>query len=248
MTIEEAILSIRERIENAREEAGRKDEVRLIGISKTHPADLIQEARNAGLADFGENRVQEALPKIDQLKGIAAVWHLVGHLQSNKVNKAAPVFDWVHSIDNAETAARLDRAAKAAGRTIRALVEVNTSGEESKHGIAPEDTESFMAKLGEALQSGVMAPAPGAPAVYASNAAEQGGILLAGYMTIGPLHGTEEDNRRAFALLRRIRDRLQGDWPMCRELSMGMSGDFESAILEGATMVRVGSAIFGARG
>jgi hypothetical protein len=245
MTMQEAILSIRERIENACEKAGRKAQgeggVRLIGISKTHPAGSVLEAWGAGLADFGENRVQEALPKIADAN-ITATWHLVGHLQSNKVNKVAPVFDWVHSIDSVETAARLDRAAAAAGRKIRALVEVNTSGEDSKHGIAPEEASPFMEELGEALYG----QSPDAKGVQRCGA--ESGILLSGYMTIGPLHGTEQDNRRAFALLREIRDRLSGDWPLCRELSMGMSGDFESAILEGSTMVRVGSAIFGARG
>ncbi|MDR2734434.1 MAG: YggS family pyridoxal phosphate-dependent enzyme [Spirochaetota bacterium] len=236
MTIQEAILSVRERIGIARAKAGRQDPVCLIGISKTHPAELIREAWNAGLADFGENRVQEALPKISAVQsGSAIVWHLVGHLQSNKVNKAAPVFDWVHSIDSVETAAHLHRAARAAGRRIHALVEVNTSGEESKHGIAPGDAAAFTARLHEALAEDL------------ENTASENGVILSGLMTIGPLGGREAENRRAFALLREIRERLCGEWPLCRELSMGMSGDFESAILEGATMVRVGGAIFGAR-
>jgi len=239
MPINEAILAIRERIENARAHAGRGDGVLLIGVSKTHPADAIREAWGAGLRDFGENRVQEALPKI-AAANIQAAWHLVGHLQSNKINKAAGVFDWVHSIDSAETAGRLDRAAKAAGRTLRALVEVNTSGEASKHGVAPGELGPFMAALAQALADCAMNGAAG-------GTSETGGIILSGYMTIGPLGGGEAENRRAFALLREIRERFLTEWPAMRELSMGMSGDFESAILEGASMVRVGSAIFGAR-
>jgi len=225
-----ALLRIRERIESARAQAGRSDRVLLIGISKTHPASALQEAFRAGLLDFGENRVQEALPKIAEAN-IQAVWHLVGHLQSNKANKAALVFDWVHSIDSIDTALRLARAAAANGRTIRALVEINTSGEASKHGIAPAEAEAFAAALHDALGA----------------AESANSLLLSGCMTIGPLGGSELENRRAFALLRAIRDRLCTRWPAMRELSMGMSGDFESAILEGASMVRVGSAIFGAR-
>jgi len=231
MTIQKAILSVRERIESARNTAGRQDTVRLIGISKTHPAKLIHEAWDAGLMDFGENRVQEALPKIAASEP-TIIWHLVGHLQSNKVNKVVSVFDWVHSIDNVETAARLHHAARTAGRRIRALVEVNTSGEKSKHGIAPGDAASFMSSLHEALDG---------------EAEGENGIQISGLMTIGPLGGGEAENRRAFAMLREIRDRLRDEWPLCVHLSMGMSGDFESAILEGATMVRVGSAIFGNR-
>jgi pyridoxal phosphate enzyme (YggS family) len=238
-TIDEALLRIRERIENARIQAKRNDSVLLIGISKTHPAEALQEAFRAGLRDFGENRVQEALPKI-AAANLRAVWHLVGHLQSNKANKAALVFDWVHSIDSIETAVRLARAAAASGRTIRALVEVNTSGEASKHGIAPEDTEAFVGQLHEALAPRTQPAA--------------GGLVPSGYMTIGPRPAVtyssarnEQENRRAFACLRGLRDRLHTNWPEMRELSMGMSGDFESAIFEGASMVRVGSAIFGMR-
>jgi len=233
MTIHKAILSVRERIEIARSAAGRQDTVRLIGISKTHPAKLIHEAWDAGLMDFGENRVQEALPKIAASEP-SIIWHLVGHLQSNKAGKAAQVFDWVHSLDSVETVGRLHHAARAAGRRIRALVEVNTSGEKSKHGIAPADAASFMARAHEALAE-------------AADGKPESGVVISGLMTIGPLGGSDDDNRRAFALLREIRDRLRGEWPLCAQLSMGMSGDFESAILEGATMVRVGSAIFGAR-
>lgn len=225
MPISDQLERILALIAAARDRAGRTDIVRLIGISKTHPEEAVREAFAAGLADFGENRIQEALPKI-AAAGVAATWHLVGHLQSNKAAKAATVFDWVHSIDSFGTAERLARAAADAGREIKVLIEVNTSGEAAKHGVRPEDARA----LAEAL-----APLAGH------------GIVPAGLMTVGPLGADDAANRRAFALLRSLRDDIAGSFPEYRELSMGMSGDFESAILEGATMVRVGSAIFGAR-
>lgn len=225
MSISDNLISVLEAIESARAKAGRTDRVTLVGVSKTHPAEAVRTAFSAGLTDFGENRIQEALPKIEEA-AIPAVWHLVGHLQSNKAKKAALAFDWIHSIDSPETARLVARAAAEAGRSVRILLEVNTSGEESKHGVAPEKALSLAEEL---------LPLEGQ------------GLTIAGLMTIGPLGGNELANRKAFALLRRLRDRIQALLPGCQELSMGMSGDFPSAILEGSTMVRVGSAIFGAR-
>lgn len=225
MSISANLSRVLESIESARIKAGRTDRVTLVGVSKTHPASAVRAAFAAGLTDFGENRMQEALPKIAEAD-ILAVWHLVGHLQSNKAKKAALAFDWIHSIDSHETGILVARAAYQAGRSVRILLEVNTSGEKSKHGVPPERA----LPLAEAL-----APLDGR------------GIVIAGLMTVGPLGGDEAANRRAFALLRSLRDRIQSLIPGCSELSMGMSGDFTSAILEGSTMVRVGSAIFGAR-
>ncbi|HPN83062.1 MAG TPA: YggS family pyridoxal phosphate-dependent enzyme [Spirochaetota bacterium] len=225
MSIKENLASVLEAIERARTRSGRGDPVLLVGVSKTHPASAVREAFAAGLKDFGENRIQEALPKISEA-AVPAVWHLVGHLQSNKAKKAALSFDWIHSIDSFETAGIVARTASAVGRTVKILLEVNTSGEASKHGIPPEETLS----LAESL-----APLDG------------NGLLISGLMTVGPLGGDDTANRRAFAHLRSLRDRVQTILPGCTELSMGMSGDFASAILEGSTMVRVGSAIFGTR-
>lgn len=225
MSIQQNITRILETIHKARTRAGRSDPIVLVGVSKTHPVSAVLEAYAAGLVNFGENRIQEALPKIAEAS-IPATWHLVGHLQSNKAKKAALAFDWVHSIDSLNTAQILARAAEEAGRVVRILIEVNTSGEASKHGVAPDAA----AALADSL-----APLDGH------------GIQISGLMTIGPLGGDQTANRRAFSLLRSLRDQIKITLPACCELSMGMSGDYESAILEGSTMVRVGSAIFGSR-
>lgn len=222
MSIQNNVEMIREKVEQACSRAG-SGEVTLIAVSKTRSPEEVREAFRCGIRHFGENRIQEALPKIETA-AVDAVWHLVGHLQSNKANKAAQAFDWVQSIDKPATAQKLGRYARELGRTLKVLIEVNTSGEASKNGIAPQGVEA----LAQAL-------------------AAVGGLQPLGLMTIGPWGGTEAENRRAFALLRSIRDRLQQQFPGYQELSMGMSADFEQAILEGATMVRIGSALFGPR-
>ena len=218
----ERLASVLGRIRAAAERVGRDpNSVRLIGASKTVPAPVLVQAVRAGLADLGENRVQEAEAKAPLLRaeltdGAGPVWHLIGHLQSNKARKAVALFDWIHSVDSPRLAEGLDRIAQELGRAPQVLIEVNTSGEASKEGVAPEDAAALIA-----LVAGL------------------GSLRLAGLMTIGPTGG---DPRPAFRLLRRLRDAAGLD-----ELSMGMSGDFEAAIEEGATMVRVGSALFGAR-
>jgi len=218
----ERLASVRGRIRAAAERVGRDpSSVRLIGASKTVPAAVLVEAVRAGLADLGENRVQEAeakapLLRADLTDGAVPVWHLIGHLQSNKARKAVALFDWIHSVDSPRLADGLERIAQELGRAPRVLIEVNTSGEASKEGVAPDDAAALIAHV-----------------------AGLGTLRLAGLMTIGPTGG---DPRPAFRLLRRLRDAAGLD-----ELSMGMSGDFEAAIEEGATIVRVGSALFGAR-
>jgi len=218
----ERLASVRGRIRAAAERVGRDpSSVRLIGASKTVPAAVLVEAVRAGLADLGENRVQEAeakapLLRADLTDGAVPVWHLIGHLQANKARKAVALFDWIHSVDSPRLADGLERIAQELGRAPRVLIEVNTSGEASKEGVAPDDAAALIAHV-----------------------AGLGTLRLAGLMTIGPTGG---DPRPAFRLLRRLRDAAGLD-----ELSMGMSGDFEAAIEEGATIVRVGSALFGAR-
>ena len=209
----ERLAEVRARIRAAAERAGRDPAtVRLIGASKTVDAERLRGFVDAGLLDLGENRVQEAETK--KVQGVT--WHLIGHLQSNKARKAVALFEWIHSVDSPRLADALDRIAAELGRRPRVLVEVNTSGEASKHGVAPEGARELVAHV------------KGLPH-----------LSLEGLMTIGPLTG---DPRPAFRVLRTQRDESG-----LSELSMGMSGDFEVAIEEGATHVRIGRAIFGER-
>lgn len=196
----------------------------LIAVSKTHPAEAVKAAALAGQVHFGENRIQEALPKIEECKDISIEWHLIGHLQNNKTNKAAGSFAWIHSIDSLKTAERLSKRLVELGKYAHLLIEVNTSGDLSKNGISPEETVQLADKF-----------------------ADLPNVTLKGLMTIGPLGGSESDNRRSFSLLRNLRDDLLKSHTDCKELSMGMSNDYQEAILEGSTMLRIGSAIFGIR-
>jgi pyridoxal phosphate enzyme (YggS family) len=227
--IAERVAAVRERIARAAERASRPPEwVRLVAVSKTHPVEAVREAFAAGVRDFGENRVQEAEPKIAATSDLAAAgarWHLVGHLQSNKARRAAGLFALVQSIDSVELALRLARAAGEAGRTLGGLVEVDLAGEQSKFGL-PE---------AELLQA--LAALRGEP-----------GLRLDGLMVLPPLVEDPEAVRPYFRRLRALRDRALGEGLLAAgELSMGMSHDFEAAVEEGATIVRVGTAIFGER-
>ena len=210
---------VRERIERACERAGRDPaSVTLVAVSKGHPAEAIRAASEAGLRHFGENRIQEALPKIDEAvaAGVEATWHLVGHLQSNKAKAASGAFDVIHSVDSARLLARLDAAAPAPRHV---LLQVNVAAEPQKQGIAPED-------LGALVEA----------------AREARNLRLRGLMTIAPIASDPEDVRPVFRALRELAGRYE-----LPELSMGMTDDFEVAIEEGATLVRVGRAIFGER-
>jgi pyridoxal phosphate enzyme (YggS family) len=210
---------VRERVARAAERAGRRaEDVLLVGVSKTVDVARIRAAIAAGLGALGENRVQEARDKINEL-GRTARWHLVGHLQTNKVRDALELFDVIHSVDRIDLARELDRRARAKGRTIDAFVQVNVGGELSKGGWPPEAVET----------------AVGAISALA-------GLKLRGLMTIPPAVERAEDARTWFRTLRKLAERHG-----LPELSMGMSADFEVAIEEGATMVRVGTAIFGPR-
>ena len=221
------VFEVRARIAAAAQRAGRPPEaVLLVAVSKTVPAAAVAAAMAAGQQVFGENRVQEALAKASAC-GPGAAWHLIGHLQRNKARQAARLFDLVESLDSTELAAELDRRAQEAGRRLRVLVQVNVGDEPTKSGVSPEE--------GPALIEATVRLAH---------------LELAGLMAIPPPSGAPEGSRRWFAQLRALRERWDGTCcprGTLRELSMGMSADYEVAIGEGATIVRVGSAIFGAR-
>ena len=197
----------------------------LVGVVKTVPAERILEAVALGLADLGENRVQEAEAHIAAVGRTAARWHMIGHLQRNKVARAVELFDRVHGVDSAELAASLSRRAVAGGRTLPVLVEVNVSGEATKFGAEPEAVVELLERV-----------------------AALPGLVLDGLMTVGPAVASAEAARPGFARLRALRDRgEQALGVKLPELSMGMSGDFDVAVEEGATLVRVGTALFGER-
>jgi PLP dependent protein len=225
--IAESVSDIRERMTHVAQRCGRRPEdILLIAVTKTVPAEKIQEAVVAGINDLGENRVQEGAEKIPQIQG-KITWHLVGHLQTNKARKAVALFDWIQSLDSLQLAEAVGKASRTQGKVIQALVEVNTSGEESKFGFPPQKVVDEIAALGSVE-----------------------GLNVRGLMTVGKL-GTAEEARACFRTLRTLRAEIaKRDYPgiSMEHLSMGMTGDFEAAIEEGATMVRIGTAIFGPRG
>ncbi|MSS71973.1 MAG: YggS family pyridoxal phosphate-dependent enzyme [Candidatus Latescibacteria bacterium] len=227
MTLADRLKSVRDRMARAAEQAGRRaEEVTLVAVSKTRTVAEIQEALRAGLQVLGENRVQEAEEKQGSVS-LPAHWHLIGHLQTNKVKKAVEIFDLIHSVDSLPLAQEIDRRAERMGKVADALVQVNTSGEESKSGVEPEEALDLIGAV-----SGLKS------------------VRVRGLMTIGAL-GAEGDRARPFfVVLRGIRDRVAAAriaGVSMEHLSMGMTGDFEAAIEEGATLVRVGTAIFGVR-
>lgn len=227
-TIAARLADIRRRIAEAARSAGRNpSSIRLIAVSKTFPVDVIRTAYAAGQRDFGENRVQEALQKIASGADLEIRWHLLGHLQTNKVRKAAPAFSAIHSVDSVELIQKIDAAAADAGRTPELLIQVDLAGEATKFGAPPSDVPRLFDAAGYCRSARVV-----------------------GLMTLPPVPESPEDARPWFRRLRNLRDEwLAGGVPpsMLAELSIGMSGDFEVAIEEGSTMVRVGTAIFGSR-
>jgi PLP dependent protein len=225
-TIRGRLDDVRSRIGRAAERAGRDPgSVVLVGVVKTVPDGAIREALALGLEDLGENRVQEAAAHVEAVGRAAARWHMVGHLQRNKAARAVELFDRVHGLDSVSLAEALSRHAEAVGRRMRVLIEVNVSGETTKFGAAPEKALELMAQ-----------------------AAKLPGLTLEGLMTVGPPVASLEHARPWFAGLRALRDRGEQMLGLrLPELSMGMSGDFEVAVEEGATLVRVGTALFGAR-
>lgn len=220
---------LRDAIATAAHRAGRNlDEIQLIAVSKTHPIESIETALRAGQRVFGESTVQESLVKIAHFAQRPVEWHFIGHLQSNKVRFVPGNFAWIHSVDSLKLARRLSRFAQERHATINALIEVNVTRDPGKHGVLPNAVLPLLDQLQrEAFP----------------------GIAFRGLMTVGPYHAGEADVRRTFATLRALRDdcarRMTS--PNFDQLSMGMSGDYVEAIKEGATLLRIGTAIFGER-
>ena len=227
-TIAERLAHIRGRIAGAARSAGRDpSSIRLVAVSKTFPIGAIREAYAAGQRDFGENRVQEAFQKIALGTDLDIRWHLLGHLQTNKAKKAAPAFSTIHSVDSVELLQKIDAAANDAGRTPELLIQVDVAGEATKFGLP-------QTKVPQLFDAAVRCRAS----------------RVVGLMALPPIPESPEDARPWFRRLRELRDEwLAAGVPgsMLAELSMGMSGDFEVAIEEGSTMVRIGTAIFGSR-
>ena len=226
--MKEAISHINQRMASAAIACGRKPEaVKLVAVSKTVPVEHIQAAIDAGLRTFGENYVQEARDKIRQLQDQVVSWHFIGRLQTNKAKHAVPWFDMIHTVDSEKLAREIDRQAKKNGKIQNILVQVNVGGEASKAGVSPEDAESLIRAISP-LEN----------------------LAVKGLMTIPPFFDSPETVRPYFRQLAKLRDRIQNQCIpriSMQELSMGMTGDFETAIEQGATLVRIGTAIFGER-
>jgi hypothetical protein len=227
-TVSTRLAALQARIRSAAAAAGRPDDaIRLVAVSKTFPVEAIRQAIAAGVSDIGENYIQEARGKFEAFQGSAVKWHFIGRLQSNKAKHAVRMFDLIHTLDSYKLALELDRCARRLHKIQPVLIQVNVAGETAKAGVAPE----------EAL-----------PLVRQAAALEN--IAVQGLMTLPPYFNSPERVRPFFAALRQLRDRIRqaqiAEVGM-QELSMGMTGDFEAAVAEGATLVRIGTALFGER-
>jgi pyridoxal phosphate enzyme (YggS family) len=216
---------VQEQIARAAQKAGRSaDEIELVAVTKTHPAEIVREAITAGQKLFGESKVQEARAKIPELPSYLR-WHFIGHLQKNKIRHALPLFELFHGVDSLSLAQEMDRIAHETGHYPRVLLEVNVAGGGSKFGFRPESLRNEMKALLALAR-----------------------VSIEGLMTIPPLAAEAEQSRRFFRQLRELRDQLEKQFQITLpQLSMGMTNDFSVAIEEGATLVRVGTAIFGER-
>ncbi|WP_374604929.1 YggS family pyridoxal phosphate-dependent enzyme [Arenimonas sp.] len=223
-TPEQTLRGVLQTIENAAKLAGRPSAVRLLAVSKTRTAGEVRALAAAGQLAFGENYVREGMAKAEELAALGLEWHLIGHLQSNKCREAAAAFDWVQSLDRPKLVAALDRARPPGRPPLNVLVQVNPDGEAGKSGCAPGDVGALAA---------LVAAAPN--------------LRLRGLMAIPEPHPDPARRRDTFRSLRAMFDRLAADYPGVDTLSMGMSDDFEAAIAEGATMVRIGTMLFGPR-
>jgi hypothetical protein len=225
MDMDNRLGAIRRRMEQACARAGREaDAVRLLAVSKTHGPDAVMEAVQLGLTEFGESKVQEAGQKISQCPS-AARWHFVGHLQTNKVREAVRLFEMVHAVDSLKFLEALERVCQEEGRSLPVCLEVNVSGERSKFGMSPAEVPAVLQAAQKLFR-----------------------VRVVGVMTIPPVAEDPEEARPFFRALREARDRWQAESGMALpELSMGMSNDFEVAIEEGSTWIRVGTLLFGVR-
>ncbi len=213
-----------EEISQACEKAGRnKDEIKVVVVTKTHPAEVLQTLIDAGHPDIGENKVQEIVQKVPGLHGDKKI-HMVGHLQTNKVAKVVPLVDWIQSIDSERLAQKVGQQCEKTGKKVNVLVQVNTSGEETKSGCSPEEAVELCEKVSK----------------YSF-------LKFRGLMTIGLWGGEEKDIRQCFRILRSIGEQAKQFTNLPLELSMGMSDDFKIAIEEGATIIRLGTYILGRR-
>ena len=226
MIIADNLRDVRSRIESAKERKRTNQAVQVVAVTKTHPFAAIRECYKAGIVSIGENRVQEAAEKFETFSGFHGfVKRFIGHLQTNKVNKCLALFDTVDSVDSVKLARKISNRAEALDKTFPILLEVNTTAERQKHGFQPD-------QIGEML-SCIALP----------------GVSVQGLMTLGPLTSNENEIRSSFIQLRELKDALNGklEEKKIMELSMGMSSDFEIAVEEGATMVRLGTVLLGPR-
>ncbi|MBR0131892.1 MAG: YggS family pyridoxal phosphate-dependent enzyme [Lachnospiraceae bacterium] len=225
-SVSDRLAEVKKNIEACAEKCGRTGEVSLICVSKTKPSEMIIEAYNTGERNFGENYVQELCAKAEELpKDI--IWHMIGPLQKNKVRKVVKYAEYIHAVDSLELAAFIDKEAERIGKVQKIMLELNMAAEESKHGFKPEDALDAAVKISELKN-----------------------ISLVGLMCIPPLANEPEDNREFFRGLREYKDKINSlgiDGLKLTELSMGMTNDYECAIEEGASYIRIGTAIFGAR-
>jgi pyridoxal phosphate enzyme (YggS family) len=221
--LRDRVTEVNERIREAAERGGHGQQVRIVAVTKTHPPEAVLAALEAGIEDVGENRIQEALGKIDEVQNPSVRWHLLGHLQRNKVKFLEP-FHMVHSLDSSRLARTMDTWAVARGARVNVLVQVNVSGEETKGGFSLHE----VARFGRELR-------------------EYEGLHVRGVMTMAPYEAPERTLRQVFQGAREARDILKAEGHPAEELSMGMSGDYEIAVEEGATIVRLGTILFGAR-
>ena len=226
--MKDRISRIQARIAKAAKNCGRSpDEVSLLAVSKTKPVASIQQALDAGLVLFGENYIQESREKVNELAATSARWHFIGHLQSNKAKYAVRLFDLIHSVDSVKLARELNKQAAKIGKVQPVLIQVNISGEASKSGTARDEAVDLATEI-----------------------SSMNNLVLQGLMTMPPFFDDPERARPYFKALRELRDHIRNlaiPNVSMDELSMGMTGDFEAAIAEGATLVRVGTAIFGER-
>lgn len=226
MSLKDTIKSIRSKIESAQKRGGFSHPVQLIAVTKTHPFSLIQECYDAGITTIGENKIQEASQKFESFENMQDITRrFIGHLQSNKVNKCLKMFDTIDSVDSLKLAKRISNAALSLKKTVPVLLEINTSGETQKHGFLPNQLDEIIECFNET------------------------NIKIEGLMTVGPKTTEEKKTRDSFIQLRKMRDSISQllNQPNLRELSMGMSGDYEIAVEEGSTMIRIGTALFGRR-